>query len=182
MPLNQRGNDDKSRASNQRHQWSKTTLLVTPWVVGAVILMLDQISKQVIVHNAGGRPFTNLGDPLPVLRIEYVRNTGVAFSLFQQQGILALLVPLVLVGVIVAFSRYLPHNSLLLGGAEGMIVGGAISNLIDRFRQGYVVDFIGVHVGSHYWPFFNVADSAITVGVVTLAVFLSFRSSDPSKP
>lgn len=143
-----------------------------PWLVGVLIIILDQVSKQAILHNAHGEPGTILRNMLPILRIEYVQNTGVAFSLFQQQSIVSLLVPIIIVIVIFAFSRYLPRNSVLTRIVEGMIVGGALSNLIDRIRHGFVVDFIGVHIGGYYWPFFNVADSAITVGIVTLALYL----------
>ena len=112
----------------------------------------------------------------PFLQFIYVRNTGVAFSLFQHQGLLSVLVVLVMAGVVVTFTRYLPRDVLLLQISMGLILGGAVSNLIDRLRLGYVVDFIAAHVGDHYWPMFNVADSCIVVGVAILALYLTFRS------
>jgi signal peptidase II len=65
---------------------------------------------------------------------------------------------------------------LLLRVSMGLILGGAFSNLIDRLRQGYVVDFIEAHAGQHVWPLFNVADSCIVVGVALLAWYLLFRA------
>ncbi len=112
----------------------------------------------------------------PFLAFVYVRNTGVAFSLFRQQGVLALLIPVVIAGVVLTFMRYLPRNVLLLRISMGMIIGGAISNVIDRFRHGFVVDFIEAHIGQHVWPLFNVADSCIVVGVAILAWYLVFRA------
>jgi signal peptidase II len=129
-----------------------------------------------IVHAANYQPETTIKVFSPFLAFVYVRNTGVAFSLFRQQGVLALLIPVVIAGVVVTFMRYLPRNVLLLRLSMGLILGGALSNLIDRLRQGYVVDFIEAHAGEHVWPLFNVADSCIVVGVALLAWYLVFRA------
>lgn len=140
------------------------------------MLAADQLTKALIVQASGNQPDWTVNVLPPFLQFIYVRNTGVAFSLFRQQGVLALLIPLVIIGVVVAFTRYLPRNVILLRIVMGMILGGAISNLIDRVRLGYVVDFIAAHAGSHYWPMFNVADSCIVVGVILLAWYLTFRA------
>jgi signal peptidase II len=128
------------------------------------------------VAAAGNQPETVIKIFTPFLAFVYVRNTGVAFSLFRQSGVLALLIPLVIAGVVVTFMRYLPRHVLLLRVSMGLILGGAFSNLIDRLRQGYVVDFIEAHAGQHVWPLFNVADSCIVVGVALLAWYLLFRA------
>lgn len=129
-----------------------------------------------VVAAAGNQPETVIKVFNPFLALVYVRNTGVAFSLFRQQGVLALLIPIVIAGVVVAFMRYLPRNVVLLRVSMGLILGGALSNLVDRLRRGYVVDFIEAHAGQHVWPLFNVADSCIVVGVVLLAWYLLFRA------
>jgi signal peptidase II len=141
-----------------------------------VALAADQITKALVVQAAANQPETVIRVFSPFLAFVYVRNSGVAFSLFRQQGVLALLIPLVIVGVVVTFMRYLPRDVLLLRFSMGLILGGALSNLFDRLRQGYVVDFIEAHAGQHVWPLFNVADSCIVVGVVLLAWYLLFRA------
>jgi signal peptidase II len=128
------------------------------------------------VAAAGNQPETVIKVFTPFLAFVYVRNTGVAFSLFRQSGVLALLIPVVIAGVVVTFMRYLPRDVLMLRVSMGLILGGALSNLIDRLRQGYVVDFIEAHAGQHVWPLFNVADSCIVVGVALLAWYLLFRA------
>jgi signal peptidase II len=149
---------------------------LTPWLTGLVVLVADQITKALIVQAANNQPETTIKVFTPFLAFVYVRNTGVAFSLFNQQRVLSLLIPVVIAGVVVTFMRYLPRNVLLLRISMGMILGGALSNLIDRLRQGYVVDFIEAHIGQHIWPLFNVADSSIVVGVALLAWYLVFRA------
>jgi signal peptidase II len=145
-------------------------------LTGVVVLAADQVTKALVVQAANNQPETTLKVFTPFLAFIYVRNTGVAFSLFSQQGVLALLIPVVIAGVVVTFLRYLPRHVLLLQISMGMILGGALSNLFDRLRQGYVVDFIEAHIGQHIWPLFNVADSSIVVGVALLAWYLVFRA------
>ena len=81
-----------------------------------------------------------------------------------------LFVGVLVVGVIAASYRYLPRSGFRLHLALGLQLGGAIGNLIDRIRQGYVVDFVDFGYRSNWWPVFNVADSAIVVGVALLAL------------
>lgn len=145
-------------------------------MTGAAVFVADQLTKALVVQAANNQPDTTLKVFTPFLEFIYVRNTGVAFSLFRQQGILALLIPLVIAGVVVTFMRYLPGNVLLLRLSMGMILGGALSNFVDRLRRGFVVDFIDVHAGQHVWPLFNVADSCIVVGVAILAWYLVFKA------
>lgn len=101
-----------------------------------------------------------------LVAIEYAENRGAAFGLFRGQGLaLSLLAVAILVGLVLFYRRQ-PSPSLPLAVAIGLIGGGAVGNLIDRFRLGYVVDFIAVG----RWPNFNLADTAISVGVVLLTV------------
>src|SRR5687767_9536061 len=112
-------------------------------------------------------PFPVLGD---YFRFTYVENRGAAFGLLQDQTAFFVLVGVLVIGVIAASYRYLPRSGLLLHLALGLQLGGAIGNLIDRVRQGYVVDFVDFGYHSNWWPVFNVADSAIVVGVALLAL------------
>ena len=114
------------------------------------------------------------------LNLTHVRNTGVAFGLFASHGmnggswLLTLLGLAALAAVGIYFWFASPHDRLLLVSLA-LVVGGAIGNLIDRMSSGAVTDFIDVYVGTWHWPSFNVADSAISVGIVLMAID-SFRS------
>ncbi|ACZ37938.1 signal peptidase II [Sphaerobacter thermophilus] len=137
--------------------------------VAAVIIALDQVTKAAIVATIGPDADRNVIWVMPpVLRFLYVRNTGVAFGAFQGAGeILILLAVGVVLLLAVAFWRMI-RESPWLSLALGLQFGGAIGNIIDRLRYGYVVDFIDVP----NFPTFNVADSAITVGVILLGIYL----------
>src|SRR5206468_6544533 len=100
----------------------------------------------------------------------YVQNRGAAFGLLQDQTVFFVFVGLLVVAVIGASYRYLPRSGFLVHLALGLQLGGAVGNLIDRIRQGYVVDFVDFGYRSNWWPVFNVADSAIVVGVALLAL------------
>jgi signal peptidase II len=108
-----------------------------------------------------------------LLRLTYVSNRGAAFGILQNQSILFVIVGIAVIGAILVSYRYFPKMSLLLNIALGLQLGGAIGNLMDRIRLGYVVDFVDVAI----WPVFNVADSAIVVGVGVLAFHL-LKGSD----
>jgi signal peptidase II len=115
-----------------------------------------------------------------LLSLTYVRNRGAAFGILSEaalphQTLLFSLVSLLALAGIVAYDLWLPPSERLSHLALGLVMGGAVGNLIDRTRHGYVVDFVDVFWGTHHWPAFNVADSAITSGValVVLDMLLS---------
>ncbi|MGH2469751.1 MAG: signal peptidase II, partial [Chloroflexota bacterium] len=85
---------------------------------------------------------------------------------------------IVIVGV--GYFRFLPRNNWLLQVCVGLQLGGAIGNLIDRFQHVYVVDFIDVGVGNLRWPWFNIADSSIVIGIIVLAGYLFFQPERPA--
>jgi signal peptidase II len=137
-----------------------------------LVVVLDQTSKRLAedkLEKSGVRSV-----PLPIvgdyLRFTYVENRGAAFGLLQDQTAFFGFVGILVVGVIAASYRYLPRSGFRLHLALGLQLGGAIGNLIDRIRQGYVVDFVDFGYHSNWWPVFNVADSAIVVGVALLAL------------
>ena len=144
-------------------------------------LALDQFTKWLVVSNLEvNQPIY----PVPALSglfgLTYVTNTGVAFGLFKEAGTFFIFVAVIVITVIVRYLRQLPKDQWLMRVALGLQLGGAFGNLIDRLRLGYVVDFIDFK----FWPVFNVADSAIVVGVTLLAVSLwhEDRSAPAPKP
>jgi signal peptidase II len=118
--------------------------------------------------------------------ITYVRNTGVAFGILDpvQSPLKSFLLPLVTIiaatGVLV-YSLRSPVSDRLLQFALSLILAGALGNLYDRLRYGYVIDFVEVYFRDYRWPSFNIADSAITAGVALLAVQM-FRKDPHDSP
>lgn len=157
----------------------------SPWAgkpnylfITLAVLVLDQWTKWLVETRI---PYS-VAQPVidGFLNITHVRNTGVAFGLLSDHGAegggswtLALLGLLALAAVGFYF-RLAERSQTLLLTALALIMGGALGNLVDRVAAGAVTDFIDVYVGSHHWPSFNVADSAITVGIV-LMLADSFR-------
>ncbi len=135
------------------------------FLIAGGVFLADQATKALIrTHLPPGASFPA---DWPV-RLTHVTNTGAAFGLFTNQGLLLTLVAFFAVGLIIYYYRRLPEGAWALRTALGLQLGGAVGNLIDRVWQGYVTDFIDLR----FWPVFNVADSAITVGAVLLAASL----------
>ena len=136
--------------------------------LAVLVVVGDQLTKRLAedrLREKGSVPVVD-----DILRLTYVQNRGAAFGLLQDQTMFFVLVGIVVIGVIAASYRYLPRSGFLLHLALGLQLGGAIGNLIDRIRQGYVVDFVDFGYHANWWPVFNVADSAIVVGVALLAL------------
>lgn len=151
------------------------------------VLVLDQWTKwRVEVH----LPPSATHPVIPgLLNLTHVKNTGVAFGLFAAQGAdggawLLVLMGLVALGAVFLYFHFAPAKNRLLLTSLALIVGGAVGNLIDRLASGGVTDFIDVYVGTHHWPSFNVADSAITVGIglMILDSFRSHRHAETERP
>lgn len=150
-------------------------------IIALAVIALDQATKRVIVEWIGpeavGHRWELAGR---LLALEYVENTGIAFGLFAGRtgvvSVLAIAVGALLVGALVAFLRADIKRNPVIQGALGAVIGGAIGNLIDRIRVGYVIDFIAVGT----WPKFNVADSTITLGVATMVIAL-LREDEPER-
>lgn len=139
-----------------------------PSLIGSFVIAADQVSKALVVQNLGPETMTRF---IPVIgdtaRIAYSHNTGVAFSLFQDMPQLLTFTSLAIIaGAVYFYLTQLPNQRLLVQLILGLILGGAFGNLIDRMRLGFVVDF--VQVG--WFPIFNLADSAITIGAALLMV------------
>jgi signal peptidase II len=138
-------------------------------IVFAVVVGLDQLSK----HTLGTwiRP-DQVRHVVPGVTLVYERNTGVAFSFLAGTGALVYVVTAIALAALVTFLLMRPHRRLLWL-PTGMLVGGAVGNLIDRVARGSVIDFIKLP----HWPAFNVADMSITFGVIIL-VFVIERGGD----
>ena len=112
-------------------------------------------------------------DVLPILALLHVRNTGIAFSLLANSGFGVILLPLVVTAVVLAFWAHNREGGKLAAAGFALILGGAIGNLIDRLRLGYVTDFLLLHFGDWTLFVFNLADAALTLGpALLLLVYL----------
>jgi signal peptidase II len=154
--------------------------LMIPAVIAAVVIIADQISKAWIL-SIWPQPYSG---EIPIiqnwLELTYIRNTGVAFGLFSGMPQLFTVTSLLIVAVAIHFYiKHVPEDHGWLALSLGLIVGGALGNVIDRVRFGYVVDFIKTFDGR--FPIFNIADSCIVVGVGVMALFLA-QSEDRPQP
>lgn len=152
------------------------------FAIAFAVAVLDQISKWWVL--------AELMDPpriIPVtgfFTLVLAWNRGVSFSLFSGQAspyVFAAVAGIIVVGLSIWLRRV---ENRWLAGAIGLIIGGAVGNVIDRLRFGAVADFLYFHVGEFYWPAFNLADSAITIGVVVLifdSLFGQRRQRDESE-
>lgn len=139
----------------------------------ATIMALDQITKAMLQASLQLHEYKPLLAGL--LSISHVRNRGAAFGLLNEadlpfQGILLSAVSVIALGAIAAYAFRLPEQARLPRVALALVLGGALGNLFDRMRYGYVVDFIHVYWKQYQWPDFNLADSAISVGVTLLVL------------
>ena len=139
-------------------------------VLSAVVVLADQLSKSYIAQHFGEFEFITV---LPVLEITRMHNVGAAFSFLAsasgwQRWVFIGLAGVVSLGIIVWLLRLRRGAHSLLACGLALVLGGALGNVIDRIRLGHVIDFIHFHWDRAYFPAFNVADSAITVGAACL--------------
>jgi len=162
------------KAEPLQGEWWNVLFFLTALLVVAA----DQLTKLWIRSSLDfGETLVELG----FFRIIRIHNTGAAFGLFQDHSFILTIVAIIGIVVVLFFALYVlrryPYlDSRLARPALGLILGGTIGNLIDRLRFGYITDFIDFRV----WPLFNIADSALTVGVILLACSLAFLTSTGS--
>ena len=145
-------------------------------VIAIVVIVADQLSKYYILHHfLGLNSYIAFGDYFNVVR---AWNTGVSFSMFNNYGNLGVyILSSIAILVVLALLKWLKgEKDRVIQVALGMIMGGAIGNVIDRLRMGAVFDFLDVHIGDNHWPAFNVADSFICIGA-GLIILVSVVSS-----
>lgn len=151
------------------------------WLLpSVVVIVLDQLTKHWIVQAlsfAESRPVTAF------FNLALAHNTGAAFSFLAEAGgwqRLFFIAVAVIASLVMLYLLRKHGRETLFSLALCLVLGGALGNLIDRIRWGYVVDFLDFYYGSYHWPAFNVADMAITGGVILL-VWDSFRKTEAHK-
>jgi signal peptidase II len=142
-------------------------------LVAAAAVAADQVTKQLVARTLALGDSVELAGPFS---IHHVHNSGIAFGLFSSATSIVIALTGIAVGCLVLFFARSGRRHPLLPVALGLVLGGSVSNLLDRVRLGYVTDFLDLA----YWPSFNLADTFIVVGVGLL--FVSFVAADRSSP
>lgn len=146
-----------------------------------VVIVTDQISKLYIMQTM------RLHESIPVIpdffSLTYIRNPGAAFGLMAGSSntfrmIFFGLTSIFALGLLGTILVRMPERDWMGRLSVAGILGGAIGNLIDRMRYGEVIDFLDVYIENYHWPAFNVADSAITVGVIFLIIHFAFEKKE----
>lgn len=146
-------------------------------LIAAAIVSLDQLSKFIVLESL------SMYETIPVIQgffnVTHIHNPGGAFGLFAKAGeglrqLLFLGISLVALFVVFYFYRTTPRSHPFLSFGFALIFSGAIGNLIDRFRIGEVIDFLDFYINGWHWPAFNVADSAVTIGISICAFLFLF--------
>lgn len=151
--------DTKTRAVRSGAHW------VVFLGIAGLIVLADQVTKAMLVANVPpGEVVHVLGD---YVRLVFSRNSGALFGLFHDNAAIFGIASLVVVGLIVAYHAR-AGRSLYLSIALGGLLGGALGNVTDRLRLGYVVDFVDAGIGDLRWYTFNVADTAVSLAIVML--------------
>jgi signal peptidase II len=155
--------EDKSKAFRDKYRGKLRLFLI----VVALVVTLDQLSKLWVRAN---RLEIEL---LPgFLDLVYAENTGAIFGLFHNHTELFIALGIAASVIILVFLYYFPPATNVGVVSFALILGGAVGNLIDRIRLGYVTDFVSIHLQElFYWPAFNIADAALVVGIFTLIYY-----------
>jgi len=146
--------------------------------VAGLVVIIDQITKAAILYKL---PLYHSVSVIPgFFNFTHVHNTGGAFGFMANQSpslrvILFVFVSLLAIGLIFFLYINTPRTHPFLAMGLAMIFGGAIGNLIDRIRLGEVVDFLDFYIGNLHWPAFNIADSAVSVGIAIFIFHLLFK-------
>ncbi|MBC8412573.1 signal peptidase II [bacterium] len=141
----------------------KSTLIA---LVSTLVMVLDFVTKRIIVAKLA--PYDSIS-VLPFLNIVYVENKGAAFGMFANLGnTFFIAISVIALLSILFYLTKIPKGIELF--SISLIFGGAVGNLIDRIMLGKVIDFIDFYIGTWHWPAFNVADSALTVGITLFII------------
>mgnify|MGYP005834882015 CR=1 FL=1 len=165
------------RGSSQGGKVSRSRWFFHSLVV--ILVVLDQLIKALVVKNIF------LYQKVEVIpgfaNLTRVHNRGVIFGAFSNLQhpfgrLLLTLVSFIALAVVIIYYLKTPVTERVFKFSFALILAGAVGNLLDRFFRGYVVDFIDLYVGRHHWPFFNLADSCITIGGLLLIIYLVLPS------
>lgn len=151
------------------------------WMLAITVIALDQASK-LFMRMSMVPSWEDKITVLPVFNLVHYWNKGIAFSLFSSGPLSGpgVLIAISLIITLVVIAWLMNAWRLRPALAYGLIIGGALSNVMDRFMHGAVFDFVQLHWGDHYWPAFNLADSAIVLGVGCL--FIDMMLERPALP
>jgi len=145
------------------------------WALALFALILDQLSKYIVSSSL------DIGQSKDIIKgifsVTLVYNTGAAFGIFKNQALFFIIISILAIAFIAVLIKRKTGTLSLADFALGLILGGAIGNLIDRLRFGCVIDFLDFKV----WPVFNIADSAITIGVFLLIISMFKQSAIDKK-
>ena len=139
--------------------------------ISIVILIIDIISKLIINNNLiENQSITIIKN---FFNITYAKNTGVAFSLLSNNKVIIIILTIIILGILLKYikGKYINKYDQI---AYGLILGGALGNLLDRIIYGYVIDFINFKIFNYNYPIFNIADTSIVIGVIII-VITSFK-------
>ncbi|TCO78968.1 signal peptidase II [Marinisporobacter balticus] len=138
------------------------------YLVVALLVILDQIAKYMVKNRF------EVGESIPIIKdvfhLTYVQNIGAAFGILENQKIFFVMITVLVISGIIVFIRTQKNIHKIVLFSLSLIVGGAIGNLIDRVKLGYVVDYFDFRI----WPVFNIADTSIVVGAILLSYYLIF--------
>lgn len=142
-----------------------------PVIIAAAIIVLDQIIKKIIINALERGSITVIKN---FLNLVYVENYGIAFGMFKNKTLFFIITQSI-IALLIAFMIFRFHNkSISVTVCLSLILGGAIGNLIDRIRMGYVIDYLSFTI---FPPVFNLADSAIVVGAILLCLIIAFNKN-----
>lgn len=141
-------------------------------ILSFIFLFIDQLSKIIITNLM--LPYSEIIIIKHLFHIMYVKNTGSAFSMFQNSRIFLIIISLVAILLILKYLLNLKNINKIKTICYSLLLGGIIGNLIDRIIHGYVIDFISVYIGTYAFPVFNIADMCIVLGVFLL-IYLMWK-------
>ncbi len=168
-----------SRVAHHARIYDALALLVT-----IVVIVLDQWTKALVVMHLSPPESKSVSVVGQYLLFYYIQNSGAAFSMLQNTAVLVILITVAMLVVGYIYLRVLNNGPLYYKVIFGLIIGGALGNVIDRIHNGgYVVDFIAFRIPqiNFYFAIFNVADACITIGVILLLVFIFFSRRPSSE-
>ncbi|MCD6584953.1 MAG: signal peptidase II [Desulfobacteraceae bacterium] len=146
--------------------------------ISSLVVVLDQLTKWMISHSLS---YYEEVQVIPgFFSLIYIHNPGGAFGIFAKnqgnlQSMLFILIAVLAMGLVLYLYKNTPPEYPVLSVGFALIFGGALGNMIDRIRLGEVVDFIDLYVAHLHWPAFNIADSAISIGMVIFGFYILFR-------
>jgi len=147
-------------------------------LIAGLVVVADQVSKWLITSSMSY--YEQIKVVPGFFNLIYIHNPGGAFGIFAKnqghlQSLLFIAIAVLAMGLILYLYKNTPPEYPVLSAGFALIFGGALGNMIDRIRMGQVIDFIDLYIGHLHWPAFNIADSAISIGMVIFGFYILFR-------